>query len=274
MEATASSVRPLWHPQLSDPSGARDAKPRRFGLTMVIDKGLGMHAFEDLLATAGDHVDIVKLAFGTSPLYPDGVLRRKIALARRRGGSVIPGGRLQETAVRQDMVPSFFRSALELGFDAVEVSDGTIELPRPLRTELIAMARSLGFRVFTEFGKKKAGSRLDAEELLRVAERDREAGAELVIVEARESGTVGLFDEGGALREGDLERIRRAVGDHRRFLWEAPRKEQQVALLHAFGPQVNLGNIPAQDVLALEAMRRGLRSDTFGLQQCVPEYVI
>jgi len=155
MEATASSVRPLWHPQLRDPSGRRGAKPRRFGLTMVIDKGLGPHAFEDLLATAGDHVDIVKFAFGTSPLYPDELLRTKIALARRRGVTVMPGGTLLEAAVRQDMVPSFFRAALELGFDAVEVSDGTIELPRPMRTELISMARGLGFRVFTEFGKKK-----------------------------------------------------------------------------------------------------------------------
>jgi phosphosulfolactate synthase len=274
MEATAGSVRHLWHPQLRDPSGRREAKPRRFGLTMVIDKGLGPHAFEDLLATAGDHVDIVKFAFGTSPLYPDELLRSKIALARRRGVTAMPGGTLLETAVRQDTVPSFFRTALDLGFDAVEVSDGTIEMPRPMRTELISMARGLGLRVFTEFGKKKTGSRLDVEQLMRVAEQDREAGADIVIVEARESGTVGLFDEGGALRESDMERIRQAIGDHRRFLWEAPRKEQQVALLHAFGPQVNLGNIPAQDVLALEAMRRGLRSDTFGLQRCIPEYVI
>lgn len=275
MEATVIATRPLWHPQLADPSGKRSLKPRRIGLSMVIDKGLGPHAFEDLLVTAGACVDIIKFGFGTSPLYPNAVLRQKIERARQYGVTVMPGGTLLEAAVRQDVVPSFFRTVLALGFDAVEVSDGTIELPRQMRNELIRTARELGLRVFTEYGKKKAGSRLDVEELKRTAEQDWNMGADIVTVEARESGKgVGLFDETGACRESDLETIRRAFPDHRRLLWEAPLKEQQVALIRTFGPDVNLGNVPVQEVLALEAMRRGLRSDTFGLQQIVPEYVI
>lgn len=275
MEVTVSSTRSLWHPQLADPSARRSLKPRRAGLSMVIDKGLGLHAFEDLLVTAGAYVDIIKFGFGTSPLYSSAVLRKKIELARQYGVTVLPGGTLLEAAVRQDVVPSFFRSVLALGFDAVEVSDGTIELNRQLRNELIRTARELGLRVFTEYGKKQAGTRLDVEELRRTAELDWNMGADLVTVEARESGTgVGLFDEQGACREQDLDTIRRAFPDHRRLLWEAPRREQQVALLRTFGPDVNLGNVPVHEMLALEAMRRGLRSDTFGLQQIVPEYVI
>src|SRR5690606_34324739 len=114
---------------------------------------------------------------------------------------------------------------------------------------------------FTEYGKKLSGSRIDAMAFAETAEKDWQAGAELVIVEARESGVgVGLFDERGACREQELQDLLRIVPNRERILWEAPLKEQQVSLIKAIGPEVNLGNIPVQDVMALETMRRGLRS--------------
>ncbi|WP_276351968.1 phosphosulfolactate synthase [Cohnella caldifontis] len=272
MEITANLMWPL---ALSDPSGRRSAKPRSQGVTMVIDKGLGRFAFEDLVAVAGAYIDIVKFGFGTSPLYPLEVLKNKIDAAKRFQITVIPGGTLLETAVARDVVPAFFRQVLALGFDGIEVSDGTIQLPRDRRDELIRDACALGLRVFTEYGKKAFGSRIDALEFARTAERDFLAGAELVTVEARESGVgVGLFDEQGSCRENDLREMLQVVPSPERILWEAPQKEQQVSLIKTIGPEVNLGNIPVQDVLALETMRRGLRSDTFELNQPYSDYVI
>lgn len=272
MELTANL---RWPAALSDPSGRRPGKPRREGITMVIDKGLGRYAFEDLIASSGAYIDIVKFGFGTSPLYPIEVLKSKIETAKRGGITIIPGGTLLEAAVARDVVPAFFRQMLALGFDGIEVSDGTIELTREKRDELIRDASALGLRVFTEYGKKLAGSRIDARALAETAERDLEAGAELVNVEARESGiSVGLFDERGNCREDDLYEVLKALPDRKRILWEAPLKEQQVALIKTIGPEANLGNIPVQDVMALETMRRGLRSDTFELNRPLSDYVI
>lgn len=145
-----------WHPILTDPSDSRGAKPRVSGLTMVIDKGLGPNAFYDLLATSADYVDLIKFGFGTSSLYPAPLLREKIAQAKKAGIAAFPGGTLLEAAFRHDVVSDFFGSVMGLGFDGVELSDGTIPLTRAQRDELIREARSLGLRVFTEYGKKRA----------------------------------------------------------------------------------------------------------------------
>jgi phosphosulfolactate synthase len=239
---------------------------------MVIDKGIGLHEFTDILTTSGEFIDIVKFGFGTSPLYPLPVIRNKIELAVKHGITVMPGGTLLEAAVRLDLVPGFFRQILSLGFTGVEVSDGTIEMSRNMRNDLIKDARSLGLTVFTEYGKKLFGSRIDAHDFAATAEQDWACGAELVTVEARETGKgVGLFDEQGDCRDGDLSHILSVVPSLDRVLWEAPLKEQQVSLIKSLGPDVHLGNIPVNEIFSLETIRRGLRSDTFELQQ-VPYY--
>jgi len=264
-----------WHPILTDPSDSRGAKPRVSGLTMVIDKGLGPNAFYDLLATSADYVDLIKFGFGTSSLYPAPLLREKIAQAKKAGIAAFPGGTLLEAAFRHDVVSDFFGSVMGLGFDGVELSDGTIPLTRAQRDELIREARSLGLRVFTEYGKKTRGSRLDIDDLCRTAERDLRLGAELVTVEARESGNgVGLFDDRGECREEELRLLLKRLPDPTKILWEAPQKDQQAALLRIVGPGANLGNIHPQEAFALETMRRGLRSDTFCLHRTIADYVI
>ncbi|QYR20014.1 phosphosulfolactate synthase [Paenibacillus sp. sptzw28] len=269
--------RTTWPVSLQDPSGRRGLsggsaqeqgaiKAAGRGQTMVIDKGLGRHAFSDLIETSGSYIDCIKFGFGTAPLYPTELLLSKIELAKRHGIVVMPGGTLLETAVQQGVVPAFFETVCRLGFDGIEVSDGTIDLPRNLRTELIKEGTRRGLRVVTEYGKKLSGSIVDADELVSTADADWYAGAELVTVEARESGVgVGLFDEKGDCREDVLETVCRSIGDVSGIMWEAPLKHQQVLLLQTFGPGVHLGNIPPYEALALETMRRGLRSDTFSL---------
>lgn len=274
-----------WPASLLDPSGQRESSGRpgsgldtervsRRGQTMVIDKGLGRHAFEDLMETAAAYIDCVKFGFGTAPLYPTELLLAKIDLAKRKGVTVMPGGTLLETAIQQDVAPAFFNTVCRLGFNGIEVSDGTIELSRKLRTELIQEGARNGLRVVTEYGKKLSGSLVDANELLLTAEADWHAGADMVTIEARESGVgVGLFDRNGECAQNVLESVSDTLGDISRIMWETPLKQQQVQMLKTFGAAANLGNIQPSEVLALETMRRGLRSDTFYFGQRVEPFV-
>jgi phosphosulfolactate synthase len=276
---------PVWPSELLDPGGTRcrinaDGTENLLterGQTMIIDKGLGLNAFSDLIETAGDYIDMIKLGFGTAPLYPSELLIAKIDLAKRRNIVVMPGGTLLETAVKQNVVPAFFDTVCRMGFSGIEVSDGTIELSRNRRTELIKEGVRRGLSVVTEYGKKLTGSLIDVSALAVTAETDMNAGAELIIVEARESGVgVGLFDENGECRNNVLETVCQTLGSTTPIMWEAPLKQQQVHLLKTFGPEVHLGNIPPDEMLALETMRRGLRSDTFsfGLRKASVHYVI
>lgn len=257
-----------WHPLLQDPTARRAPKPRQSGKTMVIDKGLGLHAYADLLETASSYIDIIKFGFGTAPLYPPELLKRKIDLAKDRGITVMPGGTFLEVAVANGVTKEFFEMVVGLGFTGVEVSDGTIEMDHELRTSLIHRAVGLGLEVYTEYGKKCWGSRVEVEELIQTVKSDIQSGAELVTIEGRESGTgVGIFDEHGGCRDDEVNAVLDQVPSPHMLLWEAPQKDQQVHLIKMMGADVNLGNIAPQDIFALEALRRGLRSDTFNLKK-------
>lgn len=280
-----NSMRAVWPRELRDPSGTRfdsdkekkDAAVSRDpdrGLTMVIDKGLGRNTFADVIEIASPYIDCIKFGFGTAPLYRTDMLLYKIDLAKQHGISVMTGGTLLEIAVQQDIVPAFFDTVCNLGFNALEVSDGTIELSRQKRTELIQEGKKRGLRVFSEFGKKLSGSLIDAAILADTVELDLAAGAEYITVEARESGvSVGIFDKHGECREDVVDDILKFVPDHRTLIWEAPLKNQQAMLLRKFGSNVHLGNIAPTEVMALETLRRGLRQDTFefGLKEKTPD---
>ncbi len=247
------------------PLPGRLPRPRRTGHTMVIDKGLGLSQMGDLLELGSEYIDYIKLGFGTAALYPTHLLRAKIGLIRSYGIDVYPGGTFLEAAETQDAVPAYLERAKALGFTCIEVSDGTIEISLERRRELIEMARDGGFKVITEVGKKDA-SELDPDEALEQIHVDLEAGAAKVILEGRESGAgAGLYDSSGRLKLGPMERIVAAVADPTVLMWEAPQKAQQEEFIARFGVNVNLGNIAPQDVIALEALRTGLRGDTLRL---------
>jgi len=254
---------PFWPADWADPSRMRAVKPRRTGLTMVIDKGIGTREFHDLLELAGEYIDVYKLGFGTSALYPVPILQEKLELARAHHVTIMPGGTFYEVACQDAPVESYLARLQALGFNGIEISDGTLSISRDERTQAIARAAESGLTVFTEYGKKTAGFQAEVDELAATLEADLAAGASYVIVEARESGNVGVYDRQGEVDSSFLSAISSRLGSNaNRLIWEAPRKEQQVALLTALGLDVNLGNIAATDVLALEALRRGLRGDT------------
>lgn len=253
-----------WDLGMIDPSGERNLKPRNTGLTMIIDKGLGLRAYEDMLGISAPFIDIIKLGFGTSLLYPGSVLEQKIQLAKQHKICVIPGGTFLELAVAQGCAAQFLDNIGLLGFDGMEVSDGTIEMERRTRNQLIAEGTERGFTVFTEYGKKAWGSRMDWEDFTHTVYMDLQVGASLITVEGRESGMgVGIYDEQGDC-DHDVIAEQMSLLDHpERILFEAPLKHQQVDLIRILGRNVNLGNVSPDDVLSLECLRRGLRSDTF-----------
>lgn len=252
-----------WDPVVGAPVSERSEKPRRHGLTMVIDKGLGLGQTEDLLALCAPYIDFIKLGFGTSVVYPKELLRRKVEAIRARGIDVYPGGTLLEIAGLLGRAEDFFDRAKELGFTAVEISEGTTELSAARRRILIEEARAAGLRVISEVGKKEKGFRFDVDQVVRQVEQDLEWGAELVIIEGRDSGKgVGVYDEEGTPQRTLIDAIVEALPAPERVMWEAPLVAQQQYWLGRLGADANLGNVQPEDVLSLEATRRALRGDT------------
>lgn len=251
---------------IKSPLEGRIVKPRRQGQTMIIDKGLGLSQTGDLLELAADYIDYVKFTFGTAALYPPTLLRAKIALIRSYGINVYPGGTFLEIALTQDRLGQYLQRSKDLGFNYIEVSDGTISLSPVQRRRAIDRALACGFQVISEVGKKDGEADLDPDETVQQVHDDLAAGACKVIVEGRESGMgVGIFDGGGQVKDGYLDAIASGLHDPAAIMWEAPLKSQQEALIARFGPNVNLGNVPPADALALEALRQGLRGDTLRL---------
>src|SRR3989440_5304931 len=226
------------------------------GLTHVIDKGLGPRAWEDVLETAGDYISIVKLGWGTAYVTPN--LERKLEVLREK--PVVIGGTFLEAVIAQGKVDEYKVWITDLGLTHVEISDGTIELPRERKLELIAdFARD--FTVLSEVGSKDSSVEYSAEEWTRWLGEELDAGAWKVITEAREGGTAGIFDSSGGMRTELIGEIAEAVGIEN-VVFEAPTKAAQVWFIKQFGTNVNLGNIPPDEVIPLETLRLGLRGDT------------
>lgn len=238
----------------------RSAKPRTRGLTHVLDRGLSVAEVDNLMEVAGGSVDLVKLGWGTA--LATGNLRLKLSRYREHGVPVVLGGTLTELAIAQDRVDGLVSWLRDLGLEHVEVSDGTIALEHAEKLALIE--RLAGeFTVLSEVGSKDASQIMAPYRWVELIEAELAAGAWKVIAEARESGTAGIYRADGEVRMGLIDEIAHAV-DPERMLFEAPRKEQQVWFLRRFGAEANLGNIAPGDVLSLETLRLGLRSDTVG----------
>jgi phosphosulfolactate synthase len=226
------------------------------GLTHVLDKGLGPRAWEDILEVAGDHISIVKLGWGTAAVT--GNLQRKLDVLREK--PVVIGGTYFEVLYAKDKLEEYKTWLRELGLTHVEISDGTLEIPRERKLELIAdFARD--FTVLSEVGSKDSSVEYPAEQWIRWLQEELDAGSWKVITEARESGTAGIFEASGGMRTELIDEIAMSVGPAN-VVFEAPTKAAQAWFIKEFGPSVNLGNIPPDEVIPLETLRLGLRGDT------------
>jgi phosphosulfolactate synthase len=229
---------------------------RAGGLTHVIDKGLGPRAWEDVLETSGPYIDIVKLGWGTAYVTPN--LRAKLDVLR--GRPVVIGGTFFEVVLTQDKLEDYKRWLGGLGLTHVEISDGVIDLPRERKLELIEdFARD--FTVLSEVGSKDSDVEFTPAEWTRWLREELDAGAWKVITEAREGASSGIFTGQGEMRTELVGEIAGEVGLED-VVFEAPTKAAQTWFIKQFGPGVNLGNIPPDEVIPLETLRRGLRGDT------------
>ncbi|MCX6311614.1 MAG: phosphosulfolactate synthase [Bacteroidetes bacterium] len=237
----------------------RPDRPRKKGLTMVMDKGLGIKQAEHFIDASADFVDIVKLGFGTSVVTKN--LETKIKLYKEAGFRVYLGGTLFEAFLVRGMVDEYIKFATKLKLDHAEVSDGCINIEHDEKCELIRKL-SKHFTVLSEVGSKEEGIIIHPNKWTSMMLKELEAGSWKVIAEARESGTVGIYHRNGQAHTLLINKIIAKVKPEN-ILWEAPQKGQQIYFIKLFGSNVNLGNIAYDDAIPLETLRLGLRGDTF-----------
>ena len=237
----------------------RPAKPRNTGVTMVMDKGLGIRQAENFIDASGHLVDLVKLGFGTSYITPN--LEEKIKLYQKANIKVYLGGTLFEAFLIRGMEKDYLKLVDRLKLDTIEVSDGSIDIPHEKKLDLIRRL-SKNYRVLSEVGSKEEGIIIHPAIWISMMQSELEAGSWKVIAEARESGNVGIYRRNGSAHTLLVNKILAKVNrDH--ILWESPQKSQQTWFLKLLGPNTNLGNISPDDVIPLETLRLGLRGDTF-----------
>jgi len=241
---------------------SRSAKPRDSGITHVLDRGLSLAQVDGMIEVAGEFVDIVKLGWGTALATQN--LEPKLARYREHGIPVCLGGTLTEIAIRQGKVDDLLAWLRELDLTHIELSDGSIPMESAGKCELIARFVGEGLTVLSEVGSKDNDKHEAPYIWVEKMQAELEAGAWKVIAEARESGTAGIFRGDGEVRMGLIDEIAHAI-EVDKVVFEAPQKDQQVWFLQRFGADCNLGNIAPDDVLGLETLRLGLRSDTIGL---------
>jgi phosphosulfolactate synthase len=237
----------------------RTAQPRTNGLTMVMDKGLSVEEAKNFMSVAAPHTDIVKLGFGTAFVTPN--LKDKLAVYASYNVPVYFGGTLFEAFLIRNQLDDYSAMCKEFGVTTMEISDGSITIPH---TEKCGYIEKLAkhFKIYSEVGSKDAAHIIAPYKWIELMSAELSAGASYVIAEAREAGNVGIYRGSGEVREGLVQEILTQIPAEK-ILWEAPQKAQQLYFLELIGCNVNLGNIAPTEMIALEAMRIGLRGDTF-----------
>ena len=239
----------------------RTPKPRVHGITMVMDKGLSVEEAKNFMSAAHPHVDIVKLGFGTSYVTPN--LVEKLEVYRSYNIPVYFGGTLFEAFLVRDQFDDYIQVCKEYGISYIEVSDGSITIPHAEKCGYIEKLTKHA-TVLSEVGSKDAAHIIPPYKWIELMKAELQAGATYVIAEAREAGNVGIYRGTGEVREGLVQEILTQIPEGK-IIWEAPQKAQQLYFLELIGCNVNLGNIAPYEMIALEAMRIGLRGDTFDL---------
>jgi phosphosulfolactate synthase len=239
----------------------RISKPRNHGITMVMDKGLSIEETKNFLSIAEPYVDVVKLGFGTSYVTPN--LDKKLQVYRDANIPIYFGGTLFEAFLIRGQLEDYIRICNKYGVGYMEVSDGSVDIDHKEKCKIIERLTQYG-TVLSEVGSKDAAHIIPPYKWIELMQAELNAGARYVIAEAREAGNVGIYRGTGEVREGLVQEILTKIPSEK-ILWEAPLKSQQLYFIELIGANVNLGNIAPNEMIALEAMRIGLRGDTFDL---------
>jgi phosphosulfolactate synthase len=237
----------------------RTVKPRETGLNMMMDKGMSNTRTEYIIDACGELIDFVKFGFGTS--YFTKNLTVKMAMYREADIQCYLGGTLFEAFIVRGMFEDYRKLIDNLGLEVAEVSDGCIQIPQDEKLRYIETL-SKDVRVLSEVGNKTTDHELSEKDWINKMRTELDAGSWRVIAEARESGTIGIYDAGGKAKTSMIDHISEEIGTEN-ILWEAPQKAQQVWFINHFGANVNLGNIAPDEIIPLETLRSGLRGDTF-----------
>ena len=237
----------------------RTVKPRINGMTMVMDKGLSPREVEDFIEVSGPYVDIVKLGWATSFVTP--VLEKKLAIYKAAGIPVYFGGTLFEAFIIRNQYDDYKRLLDKFQLGHAEVSDGSIILDHQKKCEYISDLSKI-VTVVSEVGSKDAANIMAPYQWIELMTAELAAGSAYVIAEARESGNIGIYRDSGEVRQGLVQELLTKIPSEK-ILWEAPQKAQQTWFIKLLGANVNLGNIPPNELIPLETLRLGLRSDTF-----------
>lgn len=254
----------IWSGIVRHPLPGRLKKPRSSGLTMVMDKGMGLTRLQELLTVSGEFIDLLKFTHGTSTLLPPALLQEKVETIKAYSTDVMPGGTLLEAAIFQEAEDAFLKKAYEIGFTVIEVSDATLPISEEKKADTVKKALDLGFKVITEVGAKDPGAQSPIKTMAEQMEKELELGVAFVVMDATEFGMgVGIYDTSGQIRPEYLDEINRVLGPRiSKIMWEAPSKGQQASLIRRFGNNVNLGNIQPEEAIPVESLRRGYRTDT------------
>ena len=239
----------------------RTQQPRKHGITMVMDKGLSIQEAKNLMSVGQPHIDVVKLGFGTSFVTPN--LKEKIEVYRSHNMPVYFGGTLFEAFLIRGQFNDYIQVCKDFGVSYMEVSDGSITIPHDEKCHYIEKLAQHGV-VLSEVGSKDAATIIPPYKWIELMRAELNAGSAYVIAEAREAGNVGIYRGSGEVREGLVQEILTQIPAEN-IIWEAPQKAQQLYFLQLIGCNVNLGNIAPSEIIALEAMRIGLRGDTFSM---------
>ncbi len=237
----------------------RTKKPRENGITMMMDKGLSLRQAEDFLSSNKKNTDIIKLGFGTSIITPD--ISDKIQFYKENGILVYAGGTLFEAFAIRKQLDDYKKYLEKIGLTMVEISDGSININHDEKCKIITDF-SKHFRVISEVGSKQSTIKISTENWIKWMQNELSAGSWKVIAEARESGNIGIYDKKNQIKSKLIDSITDVIPNDK-IIWETPKKHQQVWFIKKFGANVNLGNINHEDVMPLECLRLGLRSDTF-----------
>jgi phosphosulfolactate synthase len=237
----------------------RSSKPRSVGITMVMDKGLSIRETEDFIQGSGTYTDIIKLGFGSSLITPR--LSDKIAIIKEAGIPIYFGGTLLEAFLARNEFDQYLKMLDKFQVEFAEVSDGSITIPHEVKCNIIKrLCKQV--TVVSEVGSKEEGILIHPSRWIEMMQKELDAGVWKVIAEARESGTVGIYRPSGKAHVMLINKIIKEIPPDK-IIWESPIKSQQVYMIKQFGANVNLGNIAPSEVIALESLRLGLRSDTF-----------
>jgi len=216
---------------------------------------------QNFLSVAEPYVDVVKLGFGTSYVTPN--LDKKLEVYRNANIPIYFGGTLFEAFLIRGQLEDYISLCKDYGVGYMEVSDGSVDIDHKEKCRLIERLTQYG-TVLSEVGSKDAAHIIPPYKWIELMRAELNAGATYVIAEARESGNVGIYRGTGEVREGLVQEILTQIPAEK-ILWEAPQKSQQLYFIELVGVNVNLGNIAPNEMIALEAMRIGLRGDTFDL---------